>query len=113
MTAKQALELLHSNGINPGAGPVIWQTGGREFEGLVWHDGHRNEWSCRPISHATTKQGVLDWAIGQLKIQREQVATDAGFDATDAGFDADTEPGSQVKVVAYYDGLIDRLEKAK
>jgi len=106
MTATEALELLRSNGINPGAGPVIWQTGGREFEGLVWHDGHRSEWSCRPISHATTKQGVLDWAIGQLKIQREQVATDAGFDA-------DTEPGSQVKVVAYYDGLIDRLEKAK
>jgi hypothetical protein len=106
VTAHQALELLRSSGINPSGGPVIWQTEGREFEGLVWHDGHRNEWSCRPISEATTRQGVLDWAIGQLTIQREQVATDVGFDAN-------TEIGEQAKVVAYYDGLIERLEKAK
>jgi hypothetical protein len=112
LKATEARALLKEHGVHNG--PVVWRSG-NEFEGLVWHDCSKHEWSCLPISAATTPSSVLSWAAAQVMVERDRLAKrdpKVWLMEWEEAWDGPYDENSQAKTVAWYDNLAKSLDAA-
>ena len=121
MTATEALALLKEHGVH--SGPVVWSCGCGTMEGLVWHDGTRDEWSCRPIGMGTYPSSVLTWAAAQVRVERDWIVRverdwiakrypKVWLAEWEEAWDGPFDENSQSKTVAWYDNLAKSLDAA-